>query len=340
MFCLRSASSLHSVRRAVQLPRPPSPQIRHFHPTKPASFSVINLALDTSSAFIHGVHTVTFLPWVLSIPLTAVIVRTLVAFPLQIFTKFHATREKRLQPLLQSWAVLYQERSRRIPNIVEAKKALETAMKDRTKELHRRWGVNTTYRPVTLLQLPVFLTLMESLRGMCGNNNGILLWLLSCWEGSMDPAQASESLHLTLEPSFAAEGALWFPDLLAGDQTGILPVILTASILHNVTANWKKKSFESVSDLPSLQMYRESSFIGLRYFIQVMAVYVGAASFFSQMPVALMLYWITSTNTATLQSWYLENRVFNERKLKQFEKKYITFEKKGVEDPFHLKNLR
>jgi inner membrane protein COX18 len=181
---------------------------------------------------------------------------------------------------------------------------------------------------------------MESLRGMCGNNNGILLWLLSCWEGSVNPAQASESLHLTIEPSLAAEGALWFPDLLAGDSTGILPVILTASILHNVTASWKKKSFKSVSDLPSLQMYRESSFIGLRYFIQVMAVYVGAASFFSQMPVALMLYWITSTNTATLQSWYLEKRVFNEKKPKHFEKKYITFEKKGVEDPFQIKNLR
>ncbi|KAJ6044565.1 hypothetical protein N7499_007065 [Penicillium canescens] len=337
MFTLRSASSLHSVPRAVRLPRP---QIRHFHPTKPASFSVINLALDTSSAFIHGVHTVTFLPWVLSIPLTAVIVRTFIAFPLQIFTKFHASREKRLQPLLQSWAVQIQEKTRMMPNVLEAKQAFEALMKKRTKELHRRWGISTTYRPVTILQLPVFLTLMESLRGMCGNNNGILLWILSRWEGSMDPAQASESLHLTIEPSLAAEGALWFPDLLAGDSTGILPVILTASILHNVTANWKKKSFQSVSDLPSLQMYKETSFIGLRYFIQVMAVYVGAASFFSQMPVALMLYWITSTNTATLQSWYLENRVFNERKLKTFEKKYIAFEKKGVEDPFQLKNLR
>ncbi|KAJ5748136.1 uncharacterized protein N7511_009832 [Penicillium nucicola] len=339
MFSLRP-TSLHSVRRAVQLSHLPRPQIRHFHPTRPASFSVINIALDTSSAFIHGVHTVTYLPWVLSIPLTAVIVRTFVALPLQIFTKYHATREKRLSPLLQSWAAHYQADARRFANVTDAKRYLNSHMTKRTLSLRKHWKVNPFYRPVTFLQLPVFLTLMESLRCMSGNNNGILLRLLSYWEGSADPTQAPQSLHLTIEPTLATEGALWFPDLLVGDQTGILPVLLTASILHNVTSNWKKKTLLSVADLPSLQMYKESFLIGLRSFVQVMAVYVGTACFFSQIPVALLLYWITSTNVATLQSWYLEHRVFKTRKLEQFQKKYIEFKKEGVDDPFQLKNLR
>jgi inner membrane protein COX18 len=210
----------------------------------------------------------------------------------------------------------------------------------RTSELYNRWGVSRTYRPIMFLQVPVFIALMESLRGMSGNNSGIFAWLFSLIEPSQDPASAGQPLHLTVEPTFANEGALWFPDLLAGDPTGVLPALLTVSILSNVMLGWKTKSLRELSELPKLQMYQEATFRGLRVFVQALACYVGLAGFASEMPTALLLYWITSTNVATLQTWILENKVFSQPMLYFFEKRYVAFNKPGVDDPFQLKNMR
>ncbi|KAJ5215039.1 hypothetical protein N7468_010718 [Penicillium chermesinum] len=75
-------SSLKSFPAArIAWPIPTRTQLRHFHPTRPSEMGVINGMLDGSYALIQGVHSVSHLPWVLSIPLTAVLVRTLVGFP-------------------------------------------------------------------------------------------------------------------------------------------------------------------------------------------------------------------------------------------------------------------
>ncbi|KAJ5514768.1 hypothetical protein N7463_004320 [Penicillium fimorum] len=180
---------------------------------------------------------------------------------------------------------------------------------------------------------------MESLRGMSGMNSGIIAWLSSFIE-SQDPASAAQSLHLTMEPTLANEGALWFPDLLAGDSTGVLPLFLTASILGNVLIGWKVPPWNTIQHLPKTEMYKQLSFTGLRTFVVVLTCYIGFASWTQQMPAALMLYWITSTNVATLQTWILDNKVFSPVKMQRFIEKSIAFEKPGDKDPFQLKNLR
>ncbi|KAJ5774528.1 hypothetical protein N7457_009424 [Penicillium paradoxum] len=337
MYSLHSVQALQSTRLVTQLTRT---QVRHFHPTRPASFSMINLVLDGSTAFIHGVHTVSCLPWVASIPLTAVLVRTFIGFPLQIYTRYQAQQEKRLQPLLSAWALRYQQKHSMAADSRLSKRQAMMDLQKRTSELHKRWGISRIYRPMMFLQLPVFIALMESLRGMSGNNNGIIAWLLSLVEPSQDPASPTQSLHLTVEPTFANEGALWFPDLLAGDTTGVLPVLLTASILGNVMTGWKTKPLSELSELPKPQMFREVTFRGLRLLIQVLACQVGVASYVSQMPTALLLYWITSTNVATLQTWILEKKVFKPPVTGSHKTRFVGFEKPGDSDPFQLKNLR
>lgn len=299
---------------------------------------MINLALDGSTAFIHGVHNLSCLPWVASIPLTAVIVRTFVGLPLQIFTRLHAQRERKLNWLVAGWTEAYMRKNKALGG-PQANKQTMRDMRKRTADLHRRWGISRMYRPVTFLQVPVFIALMESLRGMSGNNSGIIAWLLSLVEPSQDPASAAQSLHLTVEPTFANEGALWFPDLLAGDTTGVLPVLLTYSILKNVSVGWKTKSFAEVAELPKSVMLKEMTFRLLRLFVQILACQVGLASYYYQMPVALMLYWITSTNVATLQTWLLDKKVF-QRSFRHYSKRWVAFEKPGDPDPFQLKNLR
>ncbi|KAJ5487826.1 hypothetical protein N7530_002126 [Penicillium desertorum] len=181
---------------------------------------------------------------------------------------------------------------------------------------------------------------MESLRGMSGNNNGIIAWLSSFIEPPQDPASTAQPLHLTIEPTLANEGALWFPDLLAGDPTGVLPLCLTASILGNVLMGWKVVPWKDIASLPKNEMYKQTLFTGLRSFVIVLTCYIGFASFVQGMPTALMLYWITSTNVATLQTWVLDKKVFSATKINHFVEKSIAFKKPGDEDPFQVKNLR
>lgn len=348
MYALRSSQALHLTRRAIQLPRS---QVRHFHQTRPASSSIVDLALDGSTAFIHGVHTVSCLPWVASIPLTAVLVRTFVGLPILLYTRLHRHREKKIMPIISAWTKRYAKKQtaernganlERFKNLstAEIKKKAVLDIRKRTVQLQKRWGVSGKHKAISFLQIPVFIALMESLRGMSGNNNGIIAWLSSFIESSPDPASAAQSLHLTIEPTLANEGALWFPDLLAGDPTGVLPFCLTASILGNVLMGWKVQPWRHIPLLPKNEMYKQIFFSGLRAFVIVLTCYIGFASFVQEMPTALMLYWITSTNVATLQTWVLDNKVFSPVVYNRFIEKSIAFEKPGDNDPFQLKNLR
>ncbi|CAG8898301.1 unnamed protein product [Penicillium egyptiacum] len=344
MYALRSSQAVQLMRRAIQLPRS---QVRYFHPARRASFSVVDLALDSSTAFIHGVHTVSCLPWVASIPLTAILIRTFVGLPILLYTRLHRHREKKIAPILSAWLKRSAEKQKeqldgaslKNLSLAELQRRALLDMRNRTAELNKRWGVSSKYKAVSFLQIPVFIALMESLRGMSGNNSGIIAWLSSFIE-SQDPASTAQPLHLTIEPTLANEGALWFPDLLAGDPTGVLPFCLTASILGNVLMGWKVQPWKHLALLPKNEMYKQILFTGLRSFVIVLTCYIGFASFVQEMPTALMLYWITSTNVATLQTWILDNKVFSPATFNRFIQKSIAFEKPGDEDPFQLKNLR
>lgn len=309
-------------------------QTRHFHPTKPAR--LVNEALDLSAGLIHGIHSVTGLPWAASIPLTALLVRSVVGLPLQIYTRVQARRERDIAPLVTSWRVVYTKKEQRA-----ARDKLEYDMRGvsskthaMTRHLRKKWKIHTGYRFANLLQLPVWLALMESLRGLCGNRNGLVPWLLSLIEGDQ---ATTESLHLTVEPSLAHEGALWFPDLLAGDPTGILPAALTASIILNVRSGWNLTPRHELADLPKLQMLQGVTFRALRLLIQVMAINVGVAGFLYDMPAALMIYWITSTNAATLQNFLLAKYMFMRPPVPSYKEKFVLYKNPKVSDPYRIK---
>lgn len=200
--------------------------------------------------------------------------------------------------------------------------------------LRSKWKVASGYKFANFLQLPVWLSLMESLRGMCGNKNGLVPWLLSLIESSDSPG---DSLHLTVEPTLANEGALWFPDLLAGDPSGVLPALLTLSILLNVRTGWTVTPLVTMADMPKMQMYQATFFRGLRVFIQIMAINVGVSAAFYEMPTALLIYWISSTNIATLQTFLLEKFMFMRPPIPTYKKQYIAYKKPGDLDPFKTK---
>lgn len=331
---MRSFGSLQ-VLRASRACRTPVQQTRQFHPTRPALF--LNEALEASSGFIQAVHSVSGLPWVASIPLTALIVRMTVAMPLQMYTKIQARKEQDLAPLLTSWGHHYQKeiknkvnRSENEPMLVgSAIGELAKNMATKKRSLHRDWGVHRFWKPVNFLQMPVWIAIMESLRAMSGNNRGLVPYLLSLLEPNSTSIAPS---HLAVEPSLATEGAFWFPDLLAGDPTGILPIALTASILFNIRTGWKAMAFKDMADLPRSQLVRQGAGRALRLLLQALALNIGVSSYLYEMPAALMIYWITSTNVATMQSFVLDKFLFKRPALKPRKQLYVGLKSREAND--------
>jgi mitochondrial inner membrane protein COX18 len=311
--------------------RPASHQIRRFHPTGKSPF--ISEVLHLSSDLLHGVHSVTGLPWVASIPLTAFIVRMTVALPLQVYSRIHARREGDLSPLLVSWGKHYQDKirmrrpasgdQRLMPR--EARELLKHQMKERQMLLRKSWKVAPYWKPVNFLQIPVWLSLMEALRAMCGNDRGLLPYIVSLLGFSSGSTSTS---YLPVEQSLASEGAFWFPNLLSGDPTGVLPLMLMLSILLNVTSGWKTVPIREISKYTSVEMLRHVVFRFLKFLIQILAVNVGFSSYVYEVPAGLMIYWIASSNVATLQSLFLDKYMFARPPLKPWVKMYV-----GIQQP-------
>jgi inner membrane protein COX18 len=257
------------------------------------------------------------------------------------YTKVHLRRERDIAPLKQAWVTWADLKKKQLgggPRSKGANMEIKKEFSERIKLLHQRWDISVMSRFAPFLQLPVWILLMESIRGMSGNKSGLVPWLLSLIEGNQEGTDAAvNSLHLMVEPTFANEGALWFPDLLAGDSTGILPALLTASILLNVQAGWKATPRADLADMPRMEMYRAVSFNGLRLFIQVLTLNVGLSGWFYEMPAALLIYWISSSNIATLQTYILGKKMFMKPPIPVSSRRYVGYNNPEAPDAFHMK---
>ena len=93
---------------------------------------------------------------------------------------------------------------------------------------------------------------------------------------------------ISIEPSFATEGALWFPNLLVADPQMILPFMLSGVILLNLTKStgtgvWQKRLMRSLG---------------------VVGLAMGPLTL--HFPSALLIYWISSTMLAYVQTAVLD----------------------------------
>lgn len=322
---MQTVRSLGALRRPHFVSKLPFKQVRRFHPTRPAPF------LEVASGFVHGVHSLTGLPWAYSLPLTAVIVRLFVAMPLQIYTKKQARKERDLVPLLQSWKVFYKNQIKKnslssdSAPISEIMPILSKQVTDKRRELYKNWKVARFYKFANLLQLPVWLSVMESIRNMCGDDRGLLRFVGSVIRNWFHPGEAFKAIPLEAEPSLATEGAFWFPDLLAGDPTGALPALLTASIILNIRTGWKTMSLRETADLPRPEMILKLFPIFLKGLMNTLAVYIGCSAWAGGLPSALIVYWVTSTNVATLQTVFLDKYMFSKPPLKPWRQIHVGF---------------
>lgn len=187
------------------------------------------------------------------------------------------------------------------PNVVE--QALIKAVNKKRGELYKRWGCGAWKNYLGLLQLPVFLSVMEALRRMSGSKEGILGMLPGANAVVNVPGTAdgvltgdglvAQAIRIPVETSLATEGMLWFPDLLAADPHLVLPFALSATILLNVFGGPRGQDL-ALSKWP-LRLKRGIGFVAL--LIGPIMLHV---------PSALLVYWISSSGLAFIQAMVLE----------------------------------
>ncbi|KUJ06604.1 uncharacterized protein LY89DRAFT_565026, partial [Mollisia scopiformis] len=247
-------------------------------------------AINASHTALQSVHDLSGLPWALSLPLFALVLRTTFILPLSIYQRRAAQRQVQLEPLIQAWRFTLQKQAMKQyghlgPQVAE--QALISSLRKKRREIYRRYRCGIWKGFLGLAQLPVFLTIMEALRNMSGSSQG--------WIGMMfGDGLVAEAIRIPVESSFANEGMLWFPDLLVADPQLVLPFILSGTILLNVFGGGIKGQDLA---LPKWQ-------VRLKRNMGLVALCIGPIMI--HVPSALVLYWLSSSGFAFLQASILE----------------------------------
>ncbi|MCJ1374301.1 hypothetical protein MMC20_005533 [Loxospora ochrophaea] len=260
------------------------------------------------SATILSLHTATGLPWALTLPLTALLVRVvLLGWPSKLH---HRAIQNRLacQPLLSALKFAIRDRvmkqhAERGPKYCD--QVVRREFRDKQRELEKRWHAQRWKLYLPILQLPVWLTVMETLRQMCGTHEGLLGLALRWFRGAQEQGQensreALEALEapagVSVEQSFSSEGALWFPDLLVPDPQCTLPLILTGSLLVSLHFSERLWRRNGQSRSRKQRIFSNS--------MKIMALAIFPATL--QVPSALLVYWISSAWLGLGQNVVLE----------------------------------
>ncbi|CAL3971202.1 hypothetical protein PZA11_007760 [Diplocarpon coronariae] len=276
---------------------------RAFH-ASPRPQSFLLTTIEASYTALQDLHSFTGLPWAYSIPLFAVLLRCTIILPISIYQRHAIIKQVRLIPLIGSWQCVFQRESFREvghlgPNVVH-NRFLKKA-KAKTVELYRQNDCSRWKNFLGLPQLPIFLSVMEALRKMCGSREGLLGMVLGnerrvvetgventagviTGEGLVDHA-----LNIPLETSMSTEGMLWFPNLVASDPELVLPFILSGILLLNISHGPQSKS------IWGQRVNRSCVFAALI-----------SGPILINIPSALLIYWISSGGSAYLQTVLLD----------------------------------
>ncbi|KAL8930195.1 MAG: hypothetical protein Q9208_000812 [Pyrenodesmia sp. 3 TL-2023] len=153
---------------------------------------------------------------------------------------------------------------------IKCQKLVRKKLLQKSAEIYRRTGTQRWKSFLGYLQIPVWLTFIETIRRMCGSREGLLGMIQRRFFGSnqeatvpnenenmaeaalSEPISSTDDLELSssdgldilesigkdplipLESSLATEGALWFHNLLLPDPHLALSFILSGSLLANI----------------------------------------------------------------------------------------------------------
>ena len=202
-----SSPSLNSIYRS-------KPIIRNLHVSTRRGFAdIVQIPMH---AIFTGLHSLSGLPWAASIPLTALVIHTILILPVDYrFRKYVDTRD-RLDLEYRK------DNSKRSPRSEDTRQL---------QQLGAMW-------PISLLRfsrVPIWLTAMGTLRQMTGADNGMLGLVGKSMSGAQHiiPNNLDNGI-IPVEHSLAVEGMLWFPNLTAPDSALLLPFVVSFLFFFNV----------------------------------------------------------------------------------------------------------
>ncbi|KAI0535590.1 hypothetical protein GGR58DRAFT_478768 [Xylaria digitata] len=302
--------------------------------------SAVGTAIEGTQTLIVDLHTVTNLPWFLTIPLVAFTVGAVFRLPFSVYNQRILQRRTNFDPLLQAWNSRIQQDVVRegIPaslQLSEVKARQDKAL----KRIYRKVGLQGWRLWGSVLSFPFWLLAIDGVRRLCGDQRGLIASLITGSGGpskaaanaevssaspgsvvdasTLDPAAMSSAVEAAsaaiADPSLTFEGCLWFPDLTASDPYHILPLALSATLVLNLLP----KSGEQFSDRVRVALGRRPKSaraqtlggdekVGLRE--RAFAIFhVGLMGFATlvgpltlDLPAALHLYWLTSSMSNAL----------------------------------------
>jgi len=172
---------------------------------------------------------------------------------------------------------------------VVAQRTVVKKMREKQREIYTRFGCGRWKLFLPIVQLPIWLLAIETIRKMCGTRTGLLGLIAAQFSSSADPPSGPEGV--LVEETFATEGALWFENLLVPDPQLILPFMLSGVMFLNLShaqrgANqtiWQRRLMNS---------------------LKVVALAIGPLTL--QIPSAMLVYWISSGLLAYTQGAILD----------------------------------
>ncbi|KAF1358746.1 hypothetical protein EJ07DRAFT_166617 [Lizonia empirigonia] len=273
--------------------RPPT---RAFHASAPREDPVLDAILYLPHEMITLIHTQ--VPWYAAIPASAFLLRATLVTSLGRWSRSLMARYIGLQPLRQALArhkrdEIFKLGGFRTPK--EAKIRTQQEVKQVVHKLDSRWNVTLKGQIAwTLLQIPIFFTMAEIIRKMCGARDGLLSLVISIFKSKVANMDGLSPVGLDtyFEPSMAYEGILWFQDLTMADPTGALPFIVSGLMFSNIyfTKN------TSPSNSSTTQTAIRRTLLGVALLIGPMC---------QNLPAGLMLYWASSTSSVIVWNAWL-----------------------------------
>ncbi|MCJ1289785.1 hypothetical protein MMC34_001318 [Xylographa carneopallida] len=284
----------------------PVASIRRFHASPFKQSEVLDTCMSQAHNVFANIHSFTELPWVLALPLTAFLVRLCLITPLNIYSHQTIRRQTALQPLLYAWASAMAVRIAREHGTqigaVQGKK-LKKELKHKRSEIYKRSGIRRWMLFAPLINFPVWLVFMETIRRMCGTQEGLLGLIAKAVERPRGdeavvppPPVETDVVSAYFEPSMAVEGSLWFPDLLVADPMLILPFALSACFYATIVQQ-DRRLLRKNGVLLKWQTRRSRM-------AKLVVLAIGPLTL--HLPSAMLIYWMASSLTVLGQTILLD----------------------------------
>jgi mitochondrial inner membrane protein COX18 len=288
--CLRAANQYSCIKSRIVSSPKLNVSCRFFHQSPKHRGPLLDACCTQSFEIINAIHGSTGLSWVYVLPITAILIRSTIVLPLSFWSRVNERRLMEIRPLIIAWVPRIQrkvmkENSHLGPVACEKLAKLEHRQKQ--SRIFKDFGITRWAAFAPLLQLPVFLLAIETIRRMSGIQSGLLGWIASKIEG------VETASNIPIQTSLSSEGALWFQDLLVPDPQLILPVVLSSLLFSNVTIH-----FRNTGVRPS-----KTSVMWNRV-MKLLAIAIIPVTL--QMPAGILVYWTSSAAFGLLSNFAMD----------------------------------